>query len=74
MRAEVAVRGGRPPERWVWVSVHEAYIHCSKHIPWLQKRDKRIYWGTDDARKKGGDSFRSSATATGKASSRIRRL
>jgi predicted pyridoxine 5'-phosphate oxidase superfamily flavin-nucleotide-binding protein len=48
---------GRRPERWVWVTVEEAYIHCSKHIPWLEKRDKRIYWGTDDARKKGGDYF-----------------
>jgi hypothetical protein len=41
----------------VWVTVEEAYIHCSKHIPWLAKRDKRIYWGTDDARQKGGDYF-----------------
>lgn len=49
--------GGRQPERWVWVTVDEAYVHCSKHIPWLQKRDKRIYWGTDDARRKGGDYF-----------------
>lgn len=51
------VRGGRRPERWVCITVEEAYIHCSKHIPWLQKRDKRIYWGTDDARQKGGDYF-----------------
>jgi predicted pyridoxine 5'-phosphate oxidase superfamily flavin-nucleotide-binding protein len=49
--------GGRRPERWVWVTVDEAYIHCSKHIPWLEKRDKKIYWGTDDARAKGGDHF-----------------
>ena len=49
--------GGRRPERWVWVTVEEAYIHCSKHIPWLAKRDKAIYWGTDDARAKGGDHF-----------------
>ena len=52
-----SARNGRRPERWVWVTVEEAYIHCSKHIPWLEKRDKRIYWGTDDARKKGGDYF-----------------
>jgi predicted pyridoxine 5'-phosphate oxidase superfamily flavin-nucleotide-binding protein len=52
-----SARNGRRPERWVWITVEEAYIHCSKHIPWLEKRDKRIYWGTDDARKKGGDYF-----------------
>jgi uncharacterized protein len=45
--------------------VHEAYIHCSKHIPWLEKRDKRIYWGTDDARKKGGDYFGAAACKSG---------
>lgn len=57
MRNEQQVAGGRQPERWVWVTVEEAYIHCSKHIPWLAKRDKDIYWGTDDARAKGGDYF-----------------
>lgn len=57
MREAGEARNGRRPERWVWVTVEEAYIHCSKHIPWLQKRDKRIYWGTDDARQKGGDYF-----------------
>jgi uncharacterized protein len=57
MREACIARNGRRPERWVWISVEEAYIHCSKHIPWLQKRDKRIYWGTDDARQKGGDYF-----------------
>jgi hypothetical protein len=49
---------GRTPERWVLVTVEEAYIHCSKHIPLLQKVDKAIHWGTDDARHKGGDYFR----------------
>lgn len=48
---------GTRPERWVWISVDEAYIHCSKHIPLLEKRDRRIHWGTDDMRKKGGDHF-----------------
>ena len=37
--------------------VEEAYIHCSKHIPLLAKRDKEIPWGTDDAVAKGGDYF-----------------
>ncbi|MGQ0625984.1 MAG: pyridoxamine 5'-phosphate oxidase family protein [Sporichthyaceae bacterium] len=49
--------GGRRPERWVEVSVHEAYIHCSKHIPRLAKLDKAVDWGTDDAKRKGGDYF-----------------
>lgn len=57
MRAALGTAGGRRPERWVWVSVDEAYVHCSKHIPWLARRDKAIYWGTDDARTKGGDYF-----------------
>lgn len=48
---------GRRPERWVVVDVEEAYIHCSKHIPWLARRDKSIPWGTDDVRAKGGDHF-----------------
>ncbi len=54
---ELNVPLGRKPERWVLVEVHEAYIHCSKHIPLLAKRDKTIPWGTDDARLKGGDYF-----------------
>ena len=57
MHRAMEAGGGRRPERWVWVTVEEAYIHCSKHIPWLAKRDKAIYWGTDDARAKGGDHF-----------------
>jgi len=57
MRQDLAVQGGRRPERWVLVEVEEAYIHCSKHIPLLKKRDKEIDWGTDDACKKGGDYF-----------------
>lgn len=35
-------------ERWVVVTVEEAYIHCSKHVPALNKMDKQINWGTDD--------------------------
>jgi uncharacterized protein len=44
-------------ERWVVVDVHEAYIHCSKHVPLLAKLDKAIVWGTDDVVRKGGDHF-----------------
>ena len=56
-RAVEPSAGGRQPERWVVVSVEEAYIHCSKHIPLLAKRDKSILWGTDDPVAKGGDFF-----------------
>ena len=43
-------------ERWVVVTVEEAYIHCSKHIPRLAKTSKTIQWGTDDPVAKS-DSF-----------------
>ncbi len=55
-------QGGRRPERWVAVQVHEAYIHCSKHIPRLTKMDRQVDWGTDDAKRKGGDFFGVSET------------
>ena len=57
IRADLAVTGGRKPERWVIVDVEEAYIHCSKHIPLLKKLDKVVHWGTDDNVHKGGDYF-----------------
>jgi predicted pyridoxine 5'-phosphate oxidase superfamily flavin-nucleotide-binding protein len=47
----------RRPERWVKIEVEEAYIHCSKHIPLLQKLDKEIHWDTDSDLHKGGDFF-----------------
>jgi predicted pyridoxine 5'-phosphate oxidase superfamily flavin-nucleotide-binding protein len=68
---ELEQTGGRRPERWVQVSVHEAYVHCSKHIPLLAKLDKRIHWGTDDFKRKGGDFFgvaRDRAAAQGRES------
>ena len=49
--------GPRKPISWIKVRVEEAYIHCSKHIPLMQKRDKKIHWGTDDEKLKGGDFF-----------------
>ena len=49
--------GGRKPERWVRVTIEEAYIHCSKHIPLMKRMPKEIAWGTDDERLKGGDFF-----------------
>lgn len=42
---------------WVKVEVEEAYIHCSKYIPLMQKQDKTIQWGTDNEKLKGGDFF-----------------
>ncbi len=57
LRLPTDATGGRTPERWVIVQVEEAYIHCSKHIPLLAKRDKDIPWGTDDPVAKGGDFF-----------------
>jgi hypothetical protein len=48
----------KTPERWVVVEVVEAYIHCSKHIPFFKKLDKDIDWGTDSEVRKGGDYFK----------------
>jgi hypothetical protein len=48
---------GRRPERWVLVSVEEAYIHCSKHLPRLARVPRERHWGTDDVKRKGGDFF-----------------
>lgn len=48
---------GRRAERWIVVTVEEAYIHCSKHIPRLLPAPRSRDWGTDDPEKKGGDHF-----------------
>ena len=38
---------GRTPQRWVKISVVEAYIHCRKHIPRLVPAgDRTRAWGT----------------------------
>ncbi|HEY5627777.1 MAG TPA: pyridoxamine 5'-phosphate oxidase family protein [Nitrospira sp.] len=52
------IKEGRQPEAWIIVTVEEAYIHCSKHIPLLKRLDKHITWGTDDEGAKGGDFFK----------------
>ncbi|NGY62018.1 pyridoxamine 5-phosphate oxidase [Lentzea sp. NEAU-D13] len=44
-------------ERWVVVTVQEAYVHCRKHIPRMVPVDRVRHWGTDDVKKKGGDFF-----------------
>ncbi|HEX2132908.1 MAG TPA: pyridoxamine 5'-phosphate oxidase family protein [Actinophytocola sp.] len=56
---------GRIPERWVVVHVEEAYVHCRKHIPHLQPVARTRDWGSDDARRKGGDYFGVRAAAQG---------
>jgi predicted pyridoxine 5'-phosphate oxidase superfamily flavin-nucleotide-binding protein len=67
VRAHLAETGGRRPERWVQVMVEEAYIHCSKHIPRLEKAgDEERLWGTDDARAKGGDYFQAKSAPRGR--------
>ena len=48
---------GRIIERWVVISIEEAYIHCSKHVPKLARADKTIDWGTDDPVAKATDYF-----------------
>ncbi|WP_439144776.1 pyridoxamine 5'-phosphate oxidase family protein, partial [Streptomyces albus] len=50
---------GRRAVLWVRIDVEEAYIHCAKHIPHLQKAPRRSArdWGTDDYKRKGGDFF-----------------
>ncbi|UQA97876.1 pyridoxamine 5'-phosphate oxidase family protein [Streptomyces halobius] len=58
---------GRRAQLWVMLHVEEAYIHCAKHIPHLQKvpaaqRGARA-WGTDDVKRKGGDFFGAAAEA-----------
>ena len=58
---QVDIVRGRRPERWIVVTVEEAYIHCSKHIPKLQPVPRTRDWGTDDPQKKGGDYFRVAA-------------
>lgn len=45
-------------EQWVIVSIEEAYIHCSKHVPKLEKQDKTIHWGTDSKKEKAVDFFK----------------
>ncbi|MCK7623343.1 pyridoxamine 5'-phosphate oxidase family protein [Streptomyces sp. RS10V-4] len=58
---------GRRAQLWVMVEVEEAYIHCAKHIPHLQKvpagARRARSWGTDDVKRKGGDFFGAAAEA-----------
>jgi predicted pyridoxine 5'-phosphate oxidase superfamily flavin-nucleotide-binding protein len=66
LRADITETGGRRPERWVLVTVEEAYIHCSKHVPRLAKAGEEVrHWGTDDVRAKGGDFFHAKSAPRG---------
>jgi hypothetical protein len=58
---EQATNAGRRPVQWVLVTVTEAYIHCSKHIPKLVPQSRVRHWGTDNPRHKGGDYFDAAA-------------
>ncbi|ARF59607.1 pyridoxamine 5'-phosphate oxidase family protein [Streptomyces gilvosporeus] len=62
---------GRRAQLWVAVEIEEAYIHCAKHIPHLQKIPARERgaraWGTDDFKRKGGDFFGAAAEAAERA-------
>ena len=53
-------------ERWLMVSVVDAFVHCSKHIPRMRKMETEITWGTDDVRAKGGDYFGAAASKEGR--------
>jgi uncharacterized protein len=69
LRADIAEKGGRRPERWVLITVEEAYVHCSKHIPRLAKAGEETrHWGTDDVRAKGGDYFQAKSSPRSPAS------
>ena len=57
VREASLVTGGLQPECWIIVDVKEAYIHCSKHIPLLEKKDKLLHWGTDEEQAKRGNFF-----------------
>ena len=48
---------GRRAEHWVLIDIEEAYLHCAKHIPRFVPVARTRAWGTDDARRKGGDFF-----------------
>ncbi|MER7398365.1 pyridoxamine 5'-phosphate oxidase family protein [Streptomyces sp. NPDC000151] len=67
---------GRRAQLWVAVEVEEAYIHCAKHIPHLQKAPRQERgdraWGTDDVKRKGGDFFGAAADAADRAPYRRR--
>jgi predicted pyridoxine 5'-phosphate oxidase superfamily flavin-nucleotide-binding protein len=61
--ADMRGAGKKRVQRWVLIYVEEAYIHCSKHIPFMKKDKKDVHWGTDSERYKGGDYFAAKASS-----------
>ncbi|KHF40003.1 pyridoxamine 5'-phosphate oxidase family protein [Halalkalibacter okhensis] len=53
MRDDIRLKEGGKAERWIVIEVEEAFIHCSKHVPKLQKATK-LHSGNN----KGGDFFK----------------
>ena len=49
--------GGRLVEQWVFVTIEEAYIHCSKNVPRFHPVPRNISWGTADATLKSDQYF-----------------
>jgi uncharacterized protein len=66
--AENGSRNGPLVEAWIIVTVEEAYIHCSKHVPRLKKLSKQIDWGTDDPIAKSNGYFVENKTPGSKES------
>jgi uncharacterized protein len=55
---DIALKEGNKPERWVLIEVEEAYIHCSKHIPKLQKADSEYDAEKEDKKQENPDFFK----------------
>jgi uncharacterized protein len=57
VRKDIIESDGGHFERWVMISIVEAYVQCSKHIPPMQRMD-HIPWGLDTGHHAhGGDYF-----------------
>ncbi|GAE24980.1 hypothetical protein JCM9140_948 [Halalkalibacter wakoensis JCM 9140] len=38
LKEDIEAKEGKKAERWIVIEVEEAFIHCSKHVPSLQKK------------------------------------
>ncbi|MEU0131933.1 pyridoxamine 5'-phosphate oxidase family protein [Streptomyces sp. NPDC006289] len=52
---------GRHPVLWTLITVHEAYVHCSKHIPHLEPAPRPL--GAPGTRRRDADYFTEPAPA-----------